>query len=526
VIADADGDGNRDLVVLHDAAGGLSPSGTVGVVRQTAPGAFAAEQLFADDDTTTSYDARALAVGDYDGDAANDVLVATSFGMTILLQNTDALPHLGAPWIVDSNPAHMDTDVSAPFFDVTLGRDATNVNDTTVQLLDARGESAGAHATYDGNTRTVRVTPPGGLANGAYTVHLSGLTDPSGSMLADDDVAFTVGPPPDETAPQTILHAPPSGYRSTASATLAFTSNESATFSCSLDNAPYAPCTSPVKVSTAAGGHVFRVFARDGAGNEDATPATANWTYRVAVHGYWMVGSGGAVYAFGNAPNYGSAPTSSVVDLEVSPSGYGYWVVDAAGRVYAYGDAHAYGNAPGLAAGDRVTSISRSATGKGYWLFTARGRVYTFGDARFYGDMRAVPLNGPVLDSVATPSGRGYYMVASDGGVFSFGDARFYGSTGGMRLNSPVRSLVPDGDGTGYWLVAIDGGVFAFRAPFRGSMGGVHLNRPVVGMVAFGNGYLMVGSDGGIFNFSNKPFLGSLGDRPPAAPIVSVAAFG
>jgi hypothetical protein len=45
-------------------------------------------------------------------------------------------------------------------------------------------------------------------------------------------------------------------------------------------------------------------------------------------------------------------------------------------------------------------------------------------------------------------------------------------------------------------------------------------------MVAFGNGYLMVGADGGIFDFSSKPFLGSLGSRPPSIPIVSVAAFG
>ena len=74
--------------------------------------------------------------------------------------------------------------------------------------------------------------------------------------------------------------------------------------------------------------------------------------------------------------------------------------------------------------------------------------------------------------------------------------------------------------------MASDGGVFAFDAPFRGSMGGTHLNRPVVGMVAFGNGYLMVGADGGIFDFSSKPFLGSLGSRPPSIPIVSVAAFG
>jgi hypothetical protein len=57
-------------------------------------------------------------------------------------------------------------------------------------------------------------------------------------------------------------------------------------------------------------------------------------------------------------------------------------------------------------------------------------------------------------------------------------------------------------------------------------MAGKALNKPIVGMVAFGNGYLMVASDGGIFNFSNKPFFGSLGGNPPAIQIVAVAAFG
>jgi hypothetical protein len=33
-----------------------------------------------------------------------------------------------------------------------------------------------------------------------------------------------------------------------------------------------------------------------------------------------------------------------------------------------------------------------------------------------------------------------------------------------------------------------------------------------------------VGEDGGIFNFSDKPFHGSLGNNPPVRPIVSVAA--
>ncbi|MGH8977163.1 MAG: hypothetical protein ACRDV7_03730, partial [Acidimicrobiia bacterium] len=37
-------------------------------------------------------------------------------------------------------------------------------------------------------------------------------------------------------------------------------------------------------------------------------------------------------------------------------------------------------------------------------------------------------------------------------------------------------------------------------------------------------GYIMVGEDGGIFNFSDQPFVGSLGSTPPATPIVSVAS--
>ncbi len=244
--------------------------------------------------------------------------------------------------------------------------------------------------------------------------------------------------------------------------------------------------------------------------------------------GYWMVGSDGKVYAFGQAKHLGNAalsPNVPAVDLEPYAVGEGYWVVDRHGGVHGFGAARSFGNAGGrLQPDEKVTSLSATPSGAGYWIFTDRGRALPFGDAEFHGDMNGTVLNGPVLDSVPTPSGKGYYMVGSDGGVFSFGDARFAGSTGSMKLNAPVRSLVPDPDGAGYWLVASDGGVFAFDAPFRGSMGGSHLNKPMTGMVAFGNGYLMVAEDGGIFDYSDRPFDGSLGSAPPAQPIVSVAA--
>jgi hypothetical protein len=262
-----------------------------------------------------------------------------------------------------------------------------------------------------------------------------------------------------------------------------------------------------------------------GAGTDPAPPVVKP----SGRNGYWMLGIDGKVYGFGQAKNLGSPPLPpgvAAADLEATPSGNGYWIVDSVGNVYAYGDAGFLGGIPAgvLAAGETVTSLSATPSGQGYWIFTTKGRVVRFGDAVFFGDMSRTTLAGPVLDSIPTPTGLGYYMVGSDGGIFAFGDAKFYGSMGGQRLNAPVQSLVPDSDGVGYWLVASDGGIFAFNAPFRGSMGAAKLARPVTGMVPYGNGYLMVGEDGGIFNFSDRPFDGSLGATPPSRPITSVAA--
>jgi myo-inositol-hexaphosphate 3-phosphohydrolase len=258
------------------------------------------------------------------------------------------------------------------------------------------------------------------------------------------------------------------------------------------------------------------------------TPTTAPAVQVPNRSGYWMVGSDGRVYNFGDAKAFGDAtlaPGAQAVDLEPSPSGNGYWIVDDFGHVFAKGDAKAYGDVDKalLAPAEVVTSISSTKTGNGYWVFTTLGRVIPFGDATFLGDMTKTKLNGPVLDSIPSASGNGYYMVASDGGIFTFGDAAYKGSMGDKKLNAPVQSLVPDADGSGYWLVASDGGIFAFDAPFKGSMGAIKLNKPVTGMVRFGNGYLMVATDGGIFSFSDKKFQGSLGDNPPAKPITSVA---
>ena len=60
---------------------------------------------------------------------------------------------------------------------------------------------------------------------------------------------------------------------------------------------------------------------------------------------------------------------------------------------------------------------------------------------------------------------------------------------GGQHLNAPVVGMAATPSGRGYWLVAADGGIFDYGdAPFFGSMGGQHLNAPVVGMAATPSG--------------------------------------
>ena len=90
------------------------------------------------------------------------------------------------------------------------------------------------------------------------------------------------------------------------------------------------------------------------------------------------------------------------------------------------------------------------------------------------------------------------------------------------RSPAPPRRCPP---ATASW--PSDGGIFDFgNLPFCGSMGGQPLNRPVVAMAATpsGGGYWEVAADGGLFSFGDARFFGSMGGKPLVAPIVGMAA--
>ena len=161
---------------------------------------------------------------------------------------------------------------------------------------------------------------------------------------------------------------------------------------------------------------------------------------------------------------------------------------------------HAGSNAPAMLRSAKLASSSQQPNA-GYYLAGSDGSTYAFGTQSFgstysYGLTGlggSHPLNAPIVGMAAVPNGGGYWLVAADGGVFDFGNASFYGSTYSYGLTG---------------------------------LGGSHpLNAPIVGMAAVpnGGGYWLVAADGGVFDFGNASFYGSLGNKTISAPIVAIA---
>jgi hypothetical protein len=135
----------------------------------------------------------------------------------------------------------------------------------------------------------------------AVRVGLAGLGDPDGDVrlsvaaawtgivdyydYAPDDqrssfvYAVGGGTPPDTRPPDTRIVGGPSGATRAHTATFRFAASEpGSTFMCRLDGRAWRACGSPKSYrGLARGRHVFRVAARDRAGNLDPTPAVRAW---------------------------------------------------------------------------------------------------------------------------------------------------------------------------------------------------------------------------------------------------------
>ena len=200
-------------------------------------------------------------------------------------------------------------------------------------------------------------------------------------------------------------------------------------------------------------------------------------------NGYYMVGADGGVFSFGDAPFHGSLGAlhlvAPVVGMDVPSARSGYAMVGADGGAFVFGALPFAGSLAGRTGGVAAVDIAVRPGGDGYWILLADGRVFAFGAAPALGNTPG--LTAPASAIVASPDGAGYTVFSVDGGAFAFGSARFHGSVAGSRLNGPIVDAALTASGDGYWMLGRDGGVFGFPGPGLPPGGTPHLTiTPVV----------------------------------------------
>jgi hypothetical protein len=172
--------------------------------------------------------------------------------------------------------------------------------------------------------------------------------------------------------------------------------------------------------------------------------------------GYRMFAGDGGVFDFGDAVFEGSLPGEKIFPTAPiagavaypfgqgpNPNNAGYWLVGSDGNIFSFGNAPSnLGNAQGQIFG-KVVALATTPTGNGYYMFLQSGPVAAFGDA--VKGLGGANSNAPIVFGQSTSTGKGYWEFAADGGVFSFGDAPYEGSLGGIHLNAPITAAIAFG---------------------------------------------------------------------------------
>ena len=256
-------------------------------------------------------------------------------------------------------------------------------------------------------------------------------------------------------------------------------------------------------------------------------------------NGYRMVGNEGGIFDFGLlfsgslANNHLNAP---IVGIANSPGPSGYLMAGGDGGVFALGGASFFGSLGGQVLPSPIAAIAATPSEDGYWLVAQNGKIYHFGNTP---DLPAIqlPPGAHIVGMASTNTGKGAWLVDNYGDVYAEGDAQYVGGLGGVHINAPIVGIAAAASGQGYILVASDGGAFNYNMGFYGSVpgslgAGQHLVAPIVGIAVThsGKGYWEVGADGGLFNYGDAPFLGSIYTAIPGktlnGPIVGIQHLG
>jgi hypothetical protein len=191
---------------------------------------------------------------------------------TFLVHQTDtagnAGPDAGITWTIDLTVPAAPSITSQP-------ADPTNSTSASFSFNGEAGASFQCQLDDGGfSACTSPKSYPGPLAAGSHTFHVRQI-DTAGNTGPDATFTWTI----DTSAPDTTIDSSPS-EPSPADVSFDFSSSESgSSFECSLDGAPFTPCSSPEPYTgLASGPHTFEVRATDAVGNTDATPAMFAWS--------------------------------------------------------------------------------------------------------------------------------------------------------------------------------------------------------------------------------------------------------
>ncbi|MFL5346513.1 MAG: kelch repeat-containing protein [Hyalangium sp.] len=169
------------------------------------------------------------------------------------------------------------TEVAGPYTTISAGP-AQSDNQTTASFTFTSESGASFECSLDGAPFSACTSPQAysGLAEGLHTFQVQ-ARDAAGNLdPAPTQYSWRI----DLTAPETDLIAAPLSITNRTMAAFAFNSNEpGGSFECSVDAAPFNPCTSPqVYPSLAEGSHTFQVRGRDSAGNLGQKLASHAWS--------------------------------------------------------------------------------------------------------------------------------------------------------------------------------------------------------------------------------------------------------
>lgn len=120
------------------------------------------------------------------------------------------------------------------------------------------------------------------LEDGEHALRVRAINESGNVDPTPAERSFAVRVPVDDgldaDPPETAITSAPKRVvrtkRKRARVAFGFGADEAASFACSLDGKPFAPCASPLKLRAGLGRHSLRVRATDRAGNVDESPAT------------------------------------------------------------------------------------------------------------------------------------------------------------------------------------------------------------------------------------------------------------